>query len=63
MLYTVNTSRRNVVGLILDESMSTKVVDLIRKYEWIIVVKFVLEIGLAIIISVYAPQLGFAAHG
>lgn len=52
MFYTEKTSKRNGLGAILDWPMKTKFVDMIRKSEWIIAVKLVIETGLAIIVSV-----------
>lgn len=54
------TSGKNEVGVILEELMKTKVVDMIRKSDGILVDTMVLETGLAIINSVYASQVGFA---
>lgn len=51
-MLTGKISERNGVGIIFNESIKTRVVDVLRKSNRIIAVKLVLEPGLAIIISV-----------
>lgn len=55
--YTGKTSGRNGVGVLLDESVKTIFIDVIRKSDGIIAVKLFLKTGLEIIFGVYASQV------
>jgi exonuclease III len=56
--YTGNTSTKNGVGIVLDESLKDGVVDIKRQGDRIILVKSLVEDLVFNVISAYAPQIG-----
>lgn len=50
MKYTGKTSKRNIIGVMLDEAMKTNVEEMIKKRNRIIVVKLVLEVSIVRVI-------------
>lgn len=58
ILYTAKTNGRNVVRIILDETMKMKIMKVIRKSDRTIVITFVLEASRVSVISVHAQQVG-----
>lgn len=57
-MYTGKTNGRNGVGVISDEAMKAKVVEVIKKIDWIIVIKLVLEASIVSAINMYSSQSG-----
>jgi exonuclease III len=56
--YTVNTSTKNDVGIVLDKSLKDGVVDIKRQGDEIILVKLLVGDLVFNAISAYAPQIG-----
>lgn len=57
-MYARKRSRKNGVEMILDEALKAKTVEVIRKNNWVIAVKLVIEVSIVSVISVYALQYG-----
>ena len=58
IIYSGRTSTRNGVGVILDEEMKGKMVEVIRKSDRVILVRVILENKVLNIVNAYAPQVG-----
>jgi len=58
IIYFGRTSTRNGVGVILDEEMKSKVVDVGKKSDRIMTVKLVFEEKVLNIVGAYVPQVG-----
>jgi exonuclease III len=56
--YTVTTTNKNEVGIVLDKSLKDGVVDIKRQEDMIILVKLFIGDLVFNVISAYAPQIG-----
>lgn len=57
-MYSGKASQKNKIRIILNETMKTKVIEVIWKSEWIITVNLVLETSIMSVISMYNPLVG-----
>lgn len=60
--FTGKMNERKGVGVMIDEVMKTTIVEVIKKINWIIVVKLVLEASIMNVISKYVPQVGYTRN-
>jgi len=56
IIYSGKTSTKNGVGVVKDEEMKNKIVDVVRKGDRLIVVKLIFEEKFLSKVSAYAPQ-------
>lgn len=57
IFYTGKTSGKNGVGVILNEALKAKKVEVIKKSDYIITIKLLLEASIVNVISVYVHQM------